>query len=244
MRKLLIVMLLLTASTVMAQSDCYAPNCGMVPLMNFNNENGGVTELYLYYDSSCDTYFRIRFSPVEGEIPEPVYFQLDTGEDRLILSEFMSVFDGYEARGTLIVDWATYTCVPRVLGAAVHRLDKPGTAFGCPDGTIFYNIDKPQRHDADCHIFYVNAGESSRFHVYNEDDFGIQTLRVGSEYYLVHPRETIEIEIPWGTYFQEICIGEVPPGPSFPGFDPDLPLYIEGLSVSEDGDVHRIINLE
>jgi len=242
MKRLIVLMLMFVASTAMGQSDCNAPYCGMVPLLNFDSESGS-TDLYVHYVTDCEAYFRIRFSPTEnGVIPEPLYYHVPAGDERIILRGIMGLWgEVYKEHGTLIIDWATFDCQPQVFAAGIYN----DNFNAVPCGTkLFYNIAKPDQFEPGCYYFYADTDTTSVFNVYNEDDYGIQVVEHDGEYTIVTPGATEAVVIPWYTHFVRLCVGVQPPGPSLPGLDLDLPLYIEGLSYNPDGDIYKIIYLE
>lgn len=228
------------STVALAQSDCYAPNCGTMPLLNFSNENGGVTDLYLHYDSDCDVYFRTRFSPIEGPQPPPNFYVVYPGQNQFYFSDIMATWSDYTGKGTFILDWGTYDCEPDVRTAGIYRKSE---VFG-DNPPIFYNINKPRKLEPGCHIFIISPGTDFRISVYNESDYSTQTVKYGGVFHLSLPGETLVISDEWSEKYVELCMGEIPPGPSLPGLDTDLPLYIEGLSRAVEGDVHKIINLK
>lgn len=234
MKKLIFLIVFIALITSNAVAQCGLPYCGSLPLMQFSNEDGGFTSLYLSYDTDCGLYFRAGFSSVEGGPPDYFYHQVGPGPDRFILSDAMAIFPGYTARGTFTLDWAS-ECEPRISSAGLYN--------SSAQGEFFYNIDKPELFEPGHHTFYANANKNFRFHIYNYHDSGVQVVNIGGDnLILVRPGETVEYISTWDSYFVDVEVG-ANPIVGFPGLDLTLNLYIEAVLVGGGGS-HRMIHLE
>lgn len=241
-RFILFVLILFACVAAQAQSDCNADHCGMVPLMHMSNENGGTTDLYLYVNTDCSVYFRVRLSDPSGQEYEPQFHIVHPGEKRFVVENILGIWPEFNGSATLIIDWATYGCIPTVLAEGIFELDENSGVFS-DNPRFFYGIREPTQLDPGCHKLYSGKSSSTVLHFYNEDDYYSQTVVVDGEIRVVLPRGTVEVSTESIDYLFEICIGEPPPGGSVSGLDLTLPLHVEGLSVVPRGVPHRIIYL-